>query len=135
MVCSFHNNMPPLQKEEAKGEAQQRNKSPRILEGRKDFANETPQLEFIAQKYLEAFVCLTSKCHPNIAGQGIEYTWGYSKLHFHGGINDAVVSHREENVKAALSCEVLIINQICRFAKKSSRLEAYLLLSCCIGGW
>jgi hypothetical protein len=89
---------------------------PEILKRCEDFANETPQLEFIAHKYLGAFICLTPKCHPKIAGRGIEYAWGYAKLRFRRGINDAVASHLEENVKAALSREVLTINRIRKFA-------------------
>jgi hypothetical protein len=88
-----------------------------ILKRCEDFQNETPQLEFIAQTYLGAFIRLTPKCHPKIAGRGIAYAWGYSKLRFHRGINDAVASHLEENVKAALSREVLTINQIRKFAR------------------
>jgi hypothetical protein len=90
-----------------------------ILKRCEDFQNETPQLEFIAQTYLGAFIRLTPKCHPEIAGRGIEYAWGYSKLRFRRGINDAVASHLEENVKAALSREVLTINRIRKFARKA----------------
>jgi hypothetical protein len=90
-----------------------------ILKGCDDFANETPQLEYIAQTYLGAFIRLTPKCHPEIAGRGIEYAWGYAKLRFRRGINDAVASHLEENVKAALSREVLTINRIRKFARKA----------------
>ena len=104
-----------------------------ILKRCEDFANETPQLEFIAQKHLGAFIRLTPKCHPEIAGRGIEHAWGYAKLRFRRGINDAVASHLEENVKAALSHEVLTINRIRKFARTSTRLQAHLLPSCCIG--
>jgi hypothetical protein len=90
-----------------------------ILKRCDDFANETPQLEYIAHKYLGAFIRLTPKCHPEIAGRGIEYAWGYAKLRFRRGINDAVASHLEENVKAALSREVLTINRIRKFARKA----------------
>jgi hypothetical protein len=90
-----------------------------ILKRCEDFANEVPQLEFIAHKYLGAFLRLTPKCHPEIAGRGIEYAWGYAKLRFRRGINDAVASHLEENVKAALSREVLTINRIRKFARKA----------------
>jgi hypothetical protein len=90
-----------------------------ILKRCDNFANETPQLEYIAHKHLGAFIYLTPKCHPKIAGRGIEYAWGYAKLHFRRGINNAVASHLEENVKAALSCEVLTINQIRKFAQKA----------------
>jgi hypothetical protein len=47
-----------------------------ILKACEDFANETPRLEFIAHKYLGAFIRLTPKCHPEIAGRGIEYMPG-----------------------------------------------------------
>jgi predicted HicB family RNase H-like nuclease len=39
-----------------------------ILKRCEDFANETPQLEFVAHKYLGAFIRLTFKCHPKISG-------------------------------------------------------------------
>ncbi len=90
-----------------------------ILKRCEDFQNETPQLEFIAQKYLGAFIRLTPKYHPKIVGRGIEYAWAYSKLRFHHVINNAVTSHLEENVKAALSREVLTINRIRKFARKA----------------
>jgi hypothetical protein len=90
-----------------------------ILKHCADFANETPQLEFIAQKYWGAFIRLTPKCHPEIAGRGIEYAWGYAKLRFRGGINDAVPVHLEENVRAALSRDILTINRIRKFARKT----------------
>jgi hypothetical protein len=90
-----------------------------ILKRCDNFANETPQLEYIAQKHLGAFIRLTPKCHPEIAGRGIEYAWGYAKLRFRRGINDAVASHLEENVKAALSREVLTINRLRKFARKA----------------
>jgi hypothetical protein len=63
-----------------------------ILKRCQDFVNETPQLKYIAQKHLGAFIRLTPKCHPEIAGRGIEYAWGYAKLCFRRGINDAVAS-------------------------------------------
>jgi predicted naringenin-chalcone synthase len=66
---------------------------------------------------LGAFIRLTPKCHSKIAGR-IECARGYSKLRFRRGINEAIASHLEENVKAALSREVLTINQICKFAQK-----------------
>jgi hypothetical protein len=45
-----------------------------ILKSCEDFANETPQLKFIAHTYLGAFIRLTPKCHPKIAGLGIAYS-------------------------------------------------------------
>jgi hypothetical protein len=90
-----------------------------ILKRCEDFANETPQLEFIAHTYLGAFIRLTPKCYPEITGRGIGYAWGYAKIRFRRGINDAAASHLEENVKAALPCEILTINRIWKFARKA----------------
>ena len=50
---------------------------------------------------------------------GVNNAWGYSKLRFRRGINDAITSHLEENVKASMSREVLTINQIRKFARKA----------------
>jgi hypothetical protein len=49
------------------------------------------------------------------------------KLRFRRGINDAVASHLEENVKAALSHEVLTINQLLEKHKITSSLTLILL--------
>jgi hypothetical protein len=46
-----------------------------------DFQNETSQLQFIATE-LGVSVIMTPKSHAELAGQGIEYSWGYSKLKF-----------------------------------------------------
>jgi hypothetical protein len=70
-------------------------------------------------KCLGAFIRLTPKCHPEIAGRGIEHAWGHAKLRFRRGVNHAVADHLENNVKAALSCEVLTINRIRKFARKA----------------
>jgi hypothetical protein len=68
-------------------------------------------------KCLGAFIRLTPKCHPEIAGRGIEHAWGHAKLRFRRGVNHAVADHLENNVKAALSCEVLTINKFRKFAQ------------------
>ena len=52
-----------------------------IMEMQKDFANEITLLQFHAQK-LGVMLDRSPKCHPEIAGEGIEYAWALSKLHY-----------------------------------------------------
>ena len=46
-----------------------------------NFKNEKTQLMYILD-LLNVVLLLMPKCHPEIAGRGIEYAWGYSKLRF-----------------------------------------------------
>ncbi len=63
---------------------------------------------------------MTPKCHPEIAGCGIEYDWGYAKLTYRKKINDGVAANLAENVKKALSTvDVLTINRTRKFARKA----------------
>lgn len=43
---------------------------------------------------------LTPKCHPEIAGRGVEYAWEYSKLRFRCDFNDAI----PRNLKKIVLC-------------------------------
>lgn len=63
-----------------------------------DFLEEETQMEFIMKK-LHVTVEMSPKCHPELAGQGIEYCWGKSKKYFRaqrsaiaGSINEAAFS-------------------------------------------
>ena len=49
-----------------------------MLKNQPDFANEVSQLEYVATS-LGARVIITTKYHAEYAGEGIEYSWGYSK--------------------------------------------------------
>jgi hypothetical protein len=50
-------------------------------------------LKYVVEDLLGCHMKLTPKCHPEIAGRGVEYAWGYSKLRFRKHFNDAVPSH------------------------------------------
>lgn len=50
----------------------------RSLESCHDFQNETTMLEFIASEY-GFHVPFSPKCHPEVAGVGIECNWSHSK--------------------------------------------------------
>ena len=62
---------------------------------------------------------LTPKCHPEIAGRGVEYAWGYSKLRFRQGFNDGVAKNLTVKVLKSIDREVLDINWIRKFARKA----------------
>ena len=51
----------------------------RILAKQADFCNELTLLQYHARK-LGALVDRSPKCHPELAGEGIEYLWGLAKL-------------------------------------------------------
>ena len=53
-------------------------------------------------------VIFSPKCHPEIAGNGIEYLWGVSKKVFRRRINDFENKHLHANVKKALATEDIV---------------------------
>jgi hypothetical protein len=83
------------------------------------FKNEKTKLAILLE--WNGGICrMTPKCHPEIAGVGIEYDWGYAKLTYRKRINDGVAAHLEANVKKALSTkDVLTINRTRKFARKA----------------
>ena len=83
-----------------------------------DFKNEQTQMMYILN-LLGVLLILTPKCHPEIAGRGVEYAWGYSKLRFRQDFNDAVAKNLKANVLKSLDREVLDINRIRKFARKA----------------
>jgi hypothetical protein len=100
--------------------ARNRDRSVReMLAGCDDFANEKTLLQHVLEDKLDCLCILTPKCHPEIAGRGIEYAWGYSKLRFRNQFNDAKQKHLEENVRMALTTEVLTQQRIRKFARKA----------------
>lgn len=62
---------------------------------------------------------LTPTCHPEIAGHGIEYAWGYSKLNFRCDFDDAIAMHLKAKVEKSLDKSVLTLNRIRKFSRKA----------------
>ena len=89
-----------------------------ILKQCKDFKNEQTQMMYICN-LLGVLLVLTPKCHPEIAGRGVEYGWGYGKLRFRRDFNDAVSLHLKQNVMRSLDREVITINRMRKFARKA----------------
>ena len=90
----------------------------RMLEKCDDFKNEKKQLMHIMD-LIDARLILTPKCHPEIAGRGVEYAWGYSKLRFRQDFNDAIASNLKGNVIKLLDQQVLTLNRLRKFARKA----------------
>ena len=53
-----------------------------LMEAQTDFAEEETLLQYHARE-LGIAVIRTPKCHPELAGEGIEYHWGCAKNEFH----------------------------------------------------
>ena len=72
-----------------------------VLRRRADFKAEKTDLEklFISRGHI---LVITPKCHPELAGQGIEYSWGAAKLHYRRH-NDVVPRNFHKNVLASLA--------------------------------
>jgi hypothetical protein len=86
-----------------------------------DFKREITQLQYIASE-LGCTVIMTPKAHPELAGRGIEYAWGYSKLVFRRD-NDAIAKNLIKNVLRAIRADgedaPLNLIRIRKFARKA----------------
>ena len=92
-----------------------------ILSNCEDFKNELTQLAFIL-KQKNILLRLTPKCHPEIAGVGIEYDSEYGKLRFRQHFNDIVAANLRQNVcKTLCNKEVLIMERTLKFARKAKK--------------
>lgn len=63
-----------------------------------DFANEKTALQHTVESRGHILL-LSPKCHPEVAGVGIEYSWGMSKSKFRREINDGVPKNLHANVR------------------------------------
>jgi hypothetical protein len=84
-----------------------------------DFKNETSQLQHIATK-LGVAVIMTPKAHAELAGQGIEYSWGYAKLYFrqHNTTGDQA-KRLEANIRNAISEDNMTKTRVRKFVRKA----------------
>jgi hypothetical protein len=58
------------------------------------------------------------KCHPEIAGVGVEYTFGMSKRYFRKN-NDQVTAHLQANVEKSLQSDVLPLSRLWKFERRT----------------
>ena len=83
-----------------------------------DFANEVSQIEELFRSHGH-IVGMTPKCHPELAGCGIEYCWGKSKLNFRRHINDFEPKNLHANCMASFDEKYLDIGNVRKFARKT----------------
>jgi hypothetical protein len=92
-----------------------------VLSQEPDFLGEISALEEVILKYGYRMI-KSPKCHPEVAGTGIEYIWGFSKSRFRNKTNDGVPKNLEKNILKSLSIigtENLCHERVMRYARKS----------------
>lgn len=63
---------------------------------------------------------MSPKCHPELAGVGIEYSWGKAKLEFRRRINDENPKHLKDNTLKSLdTSDVLMLPRVRKFARRT----------------
>lgn len=101
-----------------------------LVENFPDFKSETSQLEHICSK-LGCEAIITTKYHAEFAGEGIEYTWGLSKLHFRRYPLEQKDSKQRFHalVRKCISREILTKDVVRRFSRRArSYMIAYRIL-------
>ena len=78
-----------------------------------DFVNEETLLQTMARK-IGVTIDRTPKCHPEMAGEGVEYAWGCAKQYYR---SQPLLSKRGKKkfrdlVRKSLSPEVLTVDKI-----------------------
>lgn len=61
---------------------------------------------------------MSPKCHPEVAGVGVEYCWGKAKQHFRRH-TDHIGKHLHENIVYCLSKEVQPLRRVRKYARKA----------------
>ena len=87
----------------------------------RDFANETFALEEKSRLRGMALI-MSPKGHPELAGKGIEFSWGVSKKHFRK-INNCVGKDLHANI--VKSFEALDLAQSMRNSRRTRRHSGY----------
>ncbi|CAN0378133.1 unnamed protein product, partial [Ectocarpus sp. 13 AM-2016] len=84
-----------------------------------DFKQEKSALQHVVESRGHILI-MSPKCHPELAGVGIEYAWGKAKLEVRRKLNDENPKKLEENMLKALSTEtILTLTRIRRFARRT----------------
>ena len=83
-----------------------------------NFLNEQTELPYMLA-LLGILAWLTPKCHPEISGHGVEYTWGYGKFQFRCKYNNVVAKHLNQNVLNSLDHKVITVNRIRKISRKA----------------
>ncbi len=92
--------------------------APLVLSEQEDFQNERSVLEEIifARGHI---LMLSPKCHPELAGLGIEYTWGKAKKAFRNIVNDCVGKNLHNNIMKSVSKDFIPLERVWKFARRT----------------
>ena len=90
----------------------------KILQSCPDFRNEVTLIEEDARK-TRSLIVHSPICHPELAGQGVEYCIGLSKMRFRREFNDTVNKNLKNNVMRSLSREVITDENVWRYARRT----------------
>lgn len=90
-----------------------------ILGGCTDFKNEKHELQHLVETRGHVLL-ISPKYHPEMAGLGIDYSWGKSKLEFRRKFNDCTAKNLRKNTLRALDADgVLFLDRVRRFARRT----------------
>ena len=78
-----------------------------VLGNLPDFSNERTALQHTVESGWHVLV-LPPKFHLEVAGVGIEYSWGMSKLMYRWELNDEVPKHLHRNIVASMCPETIL---------------------------
>lgn len=90
-----------------------------VLQALPNFKNERTALQHIVESRGHILM-LSPKCHPEVAGVGIESSWGFSKQKFRRVYNDEVPEHLHANIAKSMCTEKhLTIGRVRRFTRRT----------------
>ena len=87
-----------------------------VLSSCPDFQNEIGALEDIVRSRGHILI-LSPKCHPELAGCGIEYVWGKSKLNYRRFYDDLIPTHLHDNIVKSLKS--ITLDMVLKFERKT----------------
>ena len=93
---------------------------PHVLSNCWDFAHEKTALTCLVESRGHILrMCV--KGHPELAGVGIEYSWGKAKQKFRRDVNDRVAAHLHTNIVTCFSRleKFLPVSRVRKFARKT----------------
>ena len=61
---------------------------------------------------------MSPKCHPELAGVGVEYSWGKSKMYFRRH-TDHIAKHLHANIEESMAPNILTLLRVRRYARKA----------------
>ena len=100
----------------------------RVLGKQPDFMNEKCALQNLIEARGHIFLASVA-CHPEMAGNGIEYCWGYGETVFRK-INDKIAKNLQSNVAIAVSPAHLTLERVWKFSRRPREyMRMYLALS------